>query len=135
MLLRYEVSVYPVTSDTDCNAHVEAPEVPLRRCFTNMTVGEPLKTGMQHAHGHACYMQHCEGRALTLALHQLPDSFSASDIPLTLAALSAASAGAELSSCTVREHSVATSATGHQRKIHCEGSDDHQHLCLLWTVG
>ena len=44
------------------------------------------------------------GRGLTLALHQLPDSCSASDNPLTLATLSAASAGAELSSCTIREH-------------------------------
>ncbi len=64
---------------------------------------------MQHTHGDVCYMQHCEGRALTLALHQLPDSFSASDIPLTLASWSAASGGAGLSSCTISEHSNDTS--------------------------
>lgn len=64
-------------------------------------------------HGHVCCMQQCECRALTLALHQLPDSFSASDNPLMLATFSAASAGVKLSSCTIREHSIATSATGH----------------------
>lgn len=57
---------------------------------------------MQHKHRVVCYMQHCEGRALTLALHQLPDSFSASDSPLTLASLSAASGCAELSSYTIQ---------------------------------
>ncbi len=65
---------------------------------------------MQHAHGDVYCMQHYEGRALTLALHQLPESFSASDNPLTLASLSAASAGAGLSSCTIREHSNDTFA-------------------------
>ena len=97
---------------------------------------------MRHTHGDVCYMQHCEGRALTLALHQLPDSFSASDNPLTFATLSAASAGAGLSSCTIRELRNDTSALLNPEmsiflisETHGDGKNVFQHWGDAVTTG